>query len=83
MTPELLGTVGFLWLVAAGITSGFAKSNGWGQWKWYFASLASGPIAWFALYLKHRDMRERIGPPNPRSQFLKRSFPGDHSNRIT
>ncbi len=83
MTPGQLGSLGFLWLVAAAIASGFAKLHGWGQWKWYFASLAIGPVAWLALYFKHRDMRERIGPPNPRSQFLRRPSPGDHSKRVT
>ena len=79
---ELTG-LGILWMVAAGITSGCAEKNGWGQGKWYLASLATGPVAWFVLYLKLRDKREKIGPLNRRSQFHQRSSPGNHSRRGT
>ena len=70
MTTELIVTLGFLWLCAAGLASGFAKSRGWGQWKWFFGSLATGPVVWLVLYLNNRDMKERLGPPDARSQYL-------------
>ena len=72
-----------LWMTAAGITGSYAEKNGWGQGKWYLASLVTGPVAWFVLYLKLRDKRERIGPLNRRSQFHRRSSPGNHSRRVT
>ena len=83
MDAGTLTGIGILWLAAAGITSHYASKNGCDHRKWYFASLTTGPIAWMALYLKVRDIRERIGPLDRRSSFFKRSHPGDHSKRVT
>lgn len=58
----LLGLLGTPWLLAASAASGVAKRHGWGEWKWLFLSLATGPASWLALYVKVRDEKERLGP---------------------
>jgi hypothetical protein len=71
---ELFG-MGLLWMAAAGIASGIAEKNGWGQWKWYLASMALGPLAWIALFFKLRDFRERKRPLGHRGPYYRRVRP--------
>jgi hypothetical protein len=66
MDIGILTGVGILWLAAAGITAGVAEKYGWRTWRWYSASLLTGPVSWFLIYLKVRDKREKLGPPTRR-----------------
>ena len=75
--------IGILWLSAAGFTAWAAEKNEWSTWKWWLASVLTGPFAWSALYLKHRDRREKIGPTNRRSPFRRRLRPGEQARRDT
>ena len=80
MNAGVLTALGILWLAAAGFVGGVAEKNGWALWKWYLASLTTGPVAWFLIYLKLRDRREKIGP-----ETRRRSVANSHRSgrRIT
>jgi hypothetical protein len=62
MTENLLFAAILPWMGVGGIASSFAKRHGFGEWKWFLASLATGPVSWVVLYVKVRDKRERVGP---------------------
>lgn len=62
MIRDLMPGALLLWMGAGGIASWFAKRYGWGEWKWFLASIFTGPISWMVLYLKIRDHKEREGP---------------------
>lgn len=62
MIGQLLFAAILPWMGAGGIASGLAKRHGFGEWKWFLASLATGPVSWVVLYVKIRDKRERVGP---------------------
>ena len=69
MTPEFLSALAFPWLVVAGYTASISEKHGWGVWKWFAASLLTGPVSWLLLYLKLRDKRERAGPGRRRREL--------------
>ena len=75
MNAGELSGLGLLWMAGAGIASGIAEKNGWGQWRWFLASLAVGPLAWIALFVKMRNLRERVGPLGHRGPYYKKTRP--------
>jgi len=62
MIGELLAGVLLPWMGVGGIASRFAKRHGFGEWKWFLASLATGPVSWLVLYVKIREKKEKVGP---------------------
>jgi hypothetical protein len=58
-----------------GIASWYAKRYGFGEWTWFLASLATGPVSWMVLYVKIRDKRERVGPKRLPAAVPKRVDP--------
>ena len=47
----------FLWLGAAGWTTAVAAHLGLSEWRWFAFALATGPVAWVAVYLRLRRRR--------------------------
>jgi hypothetical protein len=62
MIGELLAAALLPWMGVGGIASRFAKRHGFGEWKWFLASLATGPVAWVVLYVKIREKKEKVRP---------------------
>lgn len=65
MNAGQLFSLGFLWMAAAGIASDLAGKNGWSEWRWFLAAIALGPLAWMALIVRLRDLKEKVGHRGP------------------
>ena len=74
MNPSSDLTIGvlLLWMSFGGVASWFAKQYGWSEWRWFIASLLTGPGAWTALHVKIRAEKERVGPRQRRIRLPSR-----------